>query len=624
MRDIEIYSDYGLTGGKPGYKLLINKKVLHGRELFFLDHCASSGLLACSDVDYPKVYLFRNGDNQSKEVDLTGKISGKIRNGFFCNDGKIILQTSGRARTYVILLGDEFSIIESKGVGDKQWHGSWSIDESSTGCIMYAEYSTTKEKQPQALHVYRSKDGGATWNISLKVMSSPVYGYGDIRHFHVCQADPFIPKRWYVASGDKLSENKLYVSDDDGVNWRRIEVKGCLPAGYVSTLHWNDFLRFTAVNISEERLSWATDDNVGGERALLCHLKKSEIDEGKISVYIDGFLGKNLARNMVQTELGSFITTEAKLDPTAADLYLVGGAGLVQFPSIENFSKKPSGFTVSKSSRVASDGRFFSLSDFNFLNSKNPSLLEFQLERFDNDDIVPDFSDNKAKATRDSKIVFFHAQRTAGSFLKSLFIEEYGKEKCLFYQTSSKYCKWSDVDKNLLSEFRVYVGHENYSDNAPVNCGDLLYMSVIRHPVDRAISLYYYLKKRPEHKLHKLSISEDIETFFRKANEVAPDYISDTQTLRVSGSKNFAVAKKILDDKFYLVAPFQRLPEIVDYLSKDLRWKTVRQAIQSPKDLHVEHHVDNAFSNFVKEINPNDFKLYEYSKLFLSLKNPFR
>lgn len=620
LRDIEVYSDYGFVSGKPGYKLSINKKMSNGKDLFFLDHCVKSELLACSEIDAPKVHFFRDGGNQLKEIDLTGKVAGKIRNGFFCNDGKLILQTSGMSRTYVLWLDDELSIKESKGCGEKQWHGSWSIDQSSTGCIMYAEYSTTKEKNPQPLHVYRSEDGGLTWSVALKVMSSPIYGSGDIRHFHVCQADPYIPKRWYVTSGDKLTDNKLYVSDDDGVSWRLIKVKGCLPAGYASVRHWNDFLRFTTVNISKETLSWATDDNVGGERALLCHLNKSEIDEGRVNIYIDGFLGKNLARNMVHTEVGSFITTEAKLDSSAADLYLFGEAGLVKFPSIENLSKKPSGFTVSKSSKTASDGKFFSLSDVNFLNSKSPGLLEFQLERFDDENLLPDLSKNKAKIKKDSKIVFFHAQRTAGSFLKSLFIEEYGKEKCLFHQTSKRYRKWGDVDSNLLSGFRVYAGHENYSENPLIDPDELLYMSVIRHPVERAISLYYYLKKRPEHKLHELSISEDIESFYRKAYEIAPDYVSDTQTLRVSGGKGFADAKKVLDDKFYLVAPFQRLPEIVDYLSQDLGWKTVKHANQSPKVLHGEHYMDIGFLNLIKEINPNDFKLYEYSKLFMSLK----
>ncbi|MDR7119301.1 sialidase family protein [Rheinheimera soli] len=619
LKNLTFYDDYGFQGGKPTYKLQISQTLFEDKNLYFLLHCQERNLVICSFIEEPKIVVIKVSENSLSVFDLSASIAGKIRGGFLTSSGDLLLQSSGRAKLYHTTLANPLKVSSCRGIGDKQWHGTWSIDQSRSGTIMYAEYSTTKEVAVSPLHVYRSTDGGINWQSALEVSSSPIFGKGDIRHFHTCQADPYISGRWYVSSGDKLTDNKLYISDDDGQTWQNISIISVQPLGYTEKLHWNDLLRFTTLSITEQELYWATDDNVGGDRAVLCRVNKNELTDRKITIKIDGVLSNNLARNIIKHSEGFLVTTEAKNNPSAADLFLRTATNLIRFPSIENLSKEPSGFTISKSSKVFEGNVAYALTDIHFLNQGQPSLVEFKLHPFSDHSLMPDLSSRQLQVTKQSKVVFFHAQRTAGSFLKSLFINEYGKDKCLFHQTTKDYCSWSKLNDEVLNKYKVYAGHENYYENSMLNQNQLLFMSIIRHPVERAISLYHYLQKNPGHKLHELSKNLDIVRFYQQAYEISPDYVSDTQTLRVSGQKSFLYAKSILDKNFYLVAPFERLPEIVSYLSSTIGFSKSKEIDQKPRVFYSDYYLDDTFINLILEMNKNDIELYNYSKIFFSM-----
>lgn len=619
LKKLPIYHDYCLTGGRSCLDLSISKLTLEGEDLFFLDFCNSRSILIASGIQKPFLYIFHQEGSLLESYDFTEEGLQKIRNGFALIDGSLLLQSPGLGLFHFSLSTDK-KLTRCSGAGDKLFHGSCSIDQSSKGTIMYAEYTTTKDPKPQPLRVYKSLDGGKEWSISLELTSSPLFSVGQIRHFHTCQADPFVVDRWYVSTGDKLSENRLYYTNDDGKHWKEVAVRDCLPRRAVHRNMLANLLRFTALSIQEDFILWPTDDNVGGNSSLLCKISKQDLSNDSVMVYIDGILGRNLSRSIVDTKYGNLILSESKHNANFADMHISSSSFLLKFPPIENLSKSPSAFALSRAVSFNGGRSIYSSVDSFFLNSETPSILRFDLICQDNNALLPCLEDNIVEVQMSSKIVFFHAQRTAGTFLKSLFISQYGKEKCLFYQTSSHYKKWADLDADTLSRFKVYGGHENFSDNSSLSGLSKLFISIVRNPLDRAISLYQYIQNKSDHRLHEFALSLNIVDFYKKAYDLVPDYVSNTQTLRVTGKHCFQDSKRFLDQNFYLLAPFERLSEVVEFMSKQFKWSNFAPIVQKQRKLAPHYWENDELLDLVYKQNQCDYALYEYSKMFFTAR----
>jgi len=195
-----------------------------------------------------------------------------------------------------------------------------------------------------------------------------------------------------------------------------------------------------------------------------------------------------------------------------------------------------------------------------------------------------------------------------------VFQQQFGKENCLYQRTSDEFCDWEKLDEKVLNKYRIYAGHYNYAPKDTKS--EPLIFSVIRDPVDRAISLYHYLKTRPEHKLHTLAVNEDILTFYKKAVEIAPDYVSDTQTLRVSGTRDFDTARKIIEEKYFLIAPFDELDKVFGVFQKFSLISAANVPEKKVSSPYKASFYDNDLRDFILNINEADAALYEYSKIY--------
>lgn len=265
------------------------------------------------------------------------------------------------------------SYLGARDAGLHPWHGSWSIDQASSGVIMFGEYAAASN----VLHVHRSCDDGATWEPVFSQAGHPDEpAAGRIRHFHTCTADPYEPGRWYVSSGDRGEQNRLWRSDDDGLTWHAMHpelrpVEGLpIPVGRLRNV-----VRHTAEVVLDDGILWPTDDNLGSA-ARLVRLRKPELD----TVEVLATFGRNELRNFISLEGGKFVVlSESKLDPTRAEVYVVTAAGRIEAAfSVANPTGSSAGFARSRSSQVAVDGTFFSFCDLEF--DGRPRLLRWRIE----------------------------------------------------------------------------------------------------------------------------------------------------------------------------------------------------------------------------------------------------
>ena len=143
-------------------------------------------------------------------------------------------------------------------------YGVQSIDQSWSGTICYGEYAWHSE----SVRIWRSTDFGRSWTCALELPGEQRQEHPEhIRHFHVCQADPYIAGRWYALSGDRAGECRLFISDDDGRTWTcatpEVAVPGELPLPDQEAVR-RRFLRTTALVIHEDSLFFASSASLPG------------------------------------------------------------------------------------------------------------------------------------------------------------------------------------------------------------------------------------------------------------------------------------------------------------------------------------------------------------------------
>ena len=288
-----------------------------------------------------------------------------ITHGKIIND-KIFLAIEDNSHNSHVCICDENKNIINKNKIHYPWHGTWSIDYNDT-VIMFGTYARCNEN----MYIYRSNNNGKSWDIVFSAKGHPNNPKeGDIRHFHTCTYDKFTNK-WYISSGDRREQNKMWESRDNGITWQQItfnlikdndDIKFGLTSNYAKQL-----VRHTAeININSDIMIWCTDDKIDGN-ARVCIFNKKTYD-----LIIGDKLGNNPIRSFtkINNEYGLAIS-ESKFkdnnDKLYVDFYLIHlntyKAELVK--TIENIETKISGFNYSIASKKSYNNVMFCFSDFN-------------------------------------------------------------------------------------------------------------------------------------------------------------------------------------------------------------------------------------------------------------------
>lgn len=159
-------------------------------------------------------------------------------------------------------------------------------------------------------------------------------------------------------------------------------------------------------------------------------------------------------------------------------------------------------------------------------------------------------------------LVFFHAQRTAGSAFRHILAKAYGKQSVFCTQYAQEFKHWHDVSEEELESQRVFAGHSNFEEKNWAR--KLHYTTILRHPVYRTFSLYFYCRKYPNQFLHHIAIDSTIEEFYYTASKKKPKYFHNVMCSRVSGQADFELAKKNIEQNFFLVGATEEFSAFVE------------------------------------------------------------
>ena len=336
----------------------------------------------------------------------------RLWNSFTLADGHHLIQGTGphhpsdprdapQFQPELLRFDHEWKLVSRTKPGKAQWHGTRSVDQRGD-TIIYAEYPENSikyrgdfaDRRAEVEHlcensrVFRSRDGGLTWDSVLELP------WTEIRHFHTVVADPFDPGVWWLSSGDSPSECRIWRSEDDGLTWTDVtghDTNFALQPQFESSRQ--AAFRYTAMIVTPESLIWGSDDWLGDPL--------SEDDGAPLNVRVGAriFVAPktlplkpvsvahigNPVRTITDVGVCYLVTTEAKQISKLSrpQVYILSKEATnlcAEVATIDRFATEGTGFTYSKASRKAKDGRFFSLRSSRDVFEGGPKILQWDID----------------------------------------------------------------------------------------------------------------------------------------------------------------------------------------------------------------------------------------------------
>ena len=218
-------------------------------------------------------------------------------------------------------------------------------------------------------------------------------------------------------------------------------------------------------------------------------------------------------------------------------------------------------------------------------------------------------------------LVHIHIPKNAGTTVNEILNKNFGKRYSHFH---TKRCGQFLSDSEFIELINhhkphadVLSGHDILPLDAEISKSlGVSYFTFIRHPVSRAISLYFHEKSRTE----KDHISQYSFQEYVKERPKHDGAISNWQTYNVAGVVDFEKARSALD-QFVMVGLVENFDKSAILLQEVMQKAGFPNFIilskpanvSQNKTLSIETLPENIFEN-LSELNQEDIKLFEYAQ----------
>jgi hypothetical protein len=228
-------------------------------------------------------------------------------------------------------------------------------------------------------------------------------------------------------------------------------------------------------------------------------------------------------------------------------------------------------------------------------------------------------------------LIYLHIPKTGGTTLNEIAFQEYfGCEMFLVdngkvAESTNEVCSWPEDLKSglkFLSGHFAFGVHERFKQ-------DCKYIAVMRDPLERAISHYYYVDRFEGHYRHK-RLQEIKEG--RSVSEAFREYIfgiqspelDNAQVRQITGMKfdfgecteeHLDKAKENIDNHFAYVGTLDNFDAMLGFLRREYKWKTRQyEKVNVTNEKKGVDNIDDIVLNEVRELNKYDEELFKYVK----------
>ncbi|MBU0518265.1 sulfotransferase family protein [bacterium] len=227
-------------------------------------------------------------------------------------------------------------------------------------------------------------------------------------------------------------------------------------------------------------------------------------------------------------------------------------------------------------------------------------------------------------------LAYIHLFKTAGTTLESIISRQYGMNAIMKFgsvvETADRMREFSSWPEAYQQRIKAFMGHCSYKQRS-LFPKDTVFFSMIRHPVDRMISEYYFILASPEIVHYPKVVGEKMSlTDFMRSG--IHNSLDNYQTKYLSSLKNpgFGVyseelledAKKNLKENFAFTGLTERFDESVILMKRLFGWKLpyyMRERVTKRRPRREE--VPAGDIAVLEEYNRMDLELYQYAEELL-------
>ena len=209
-------------------------------------------------------------------------------------------------------------------------------------------------------------------------------------------------------------------------------------------------------------------------------------------------------------------------------------------------------------------------------------------------------------------LFFVHIPKCAGSSFRQVLKHWFGRD-ALFLDTHDA-SELERAVKRIGRPPRAIAGHIPFGLHGGLKLRPC-YVSLVRHPLDRLISIHGHAQRTPGHPLHVDAASMDVEAFyhFTLSNPGGRNRTVGIQCHFLSGARTFEEARSVIDRSYALVAPIERYDDFVEACAERFGR---RPDIPPPRNVSPDGPIDPqvraVLEHRIEVDHAEDLRLYRY------------
>jgi hypothetical protein len=216
-------------------------------------------------------------------------------------------------------------------------------------------------------------------------------------------------------------------------------------------------------------------------------------------------------------------------------------------------------------------------------------------------------------------VIFLHIPKTAGTTLNRIIERQYSPFAIFTinpYRIKASAERLKGLTEERRRRLRVVRGHLPYGIHTYLPQG-ASYVTMLREPVARVLSAYYFVLRRPLNPLHwklkreRLGL-EDCLRLFPDRQNLQCKYISGVKDSTIGDERLLDIAKENLTRSFSVVGICERFEESLVLMSTTFGWRIPfyeNQRVSKSRPI-----IEPQLANLIREYNRLDVELYEFGK----------
>ena len=223
----------------------------------------------------------------------------------------------------------------------------------------------------------------------------------------------------------------------------------------------------------------------------------------------------------------------------------------------------------------------------------------------------------KHKLRDDEVLIHLHIPKTAGSSLNRLLENKFPEEDSLrIYRHPSP-----ESIAPIVQSYRMIRGHVSYSIAEKI-LNQNVFITMLRHPIDRIISFYYFVRARPENPFHQFANQTPLEAFIDTNDSIIAWQMHNQMVSTLSGNDDrdnlpsqdeLALAKERLMNMpfFGLTEYFEESAQLLHYTfiwNNEFEAAHVNATARPPREAISKTTLDR-----IQDYNQLDLELYNFA-----------